>query len=312
MVKKIFLVLLFLFFLVSCEVFFRTPFPEELIFFNDSVLVKGIEPFYNTRIYLVDDYVFLYVDEKENPDKLYIFTKDLKQVFLDHDINNCNTFAMRAMDGDYFIGSWRYHLSEEYTGRYGLPEFAPAQTLQPPFGFGFFHAGSNYFIWWDDLMNHLKYIQYTYEWGSVFYDEIPLDMYGNLEAVYYDKDHDESKSRVVLFFNSAEEDDEIVVAGIFADSFEGPLSLYIAGAYPFLEFSFSIRDINPKEYFFTGNGVVIREHENRYVRYNLKGELVREYTSGMDGYSDTYGLDGKTRYVFSGKYMRLMKTGVWW
>jgi hypothetical protein len=323
MVKKIILLLVCIGSLISCEIFFRTPFPEELIFFKDSVEVKGIGPYDHTRLYTLDDYVFLYVDGIEDQNKLYIYTTDLKLVFMDVIYQNCDTFAMKEIDGYYFIGRYRYDLDgTDLIDRYTAPDFGPSYypDVFSPYGFGFSHNSSNFIVWWDNDQNAIEYLQRTAGWADTYEtDSIQLNEFRNLEALYYYEDPDErGQSEVVLFFSYTGgrwEDIEVAVvpANFFDhDHADGPLTTNIYSPSFFAEFSFTIKDVEPDEYFFTGDGVVVYEHRDRYIRFNMSGDKKKTYSVSNREYSETYSLDGKTRFLFSERYNRLMKTNVWW
>ena len=117
MVKISIIALLCIFSLVSCSIFFLTPFPGELIFYNKSVQVEDINQFNYTRLYAFDEYVFLYVAESDEfdddqSDKLYIYTKDLELIYEEYlfdehyDDKEVDTFAMKDAQGFYFIGKF--------------------------------------------------------------------------------------------------------------------------------------------------------------------------------------------------------------
>lgn len=313
MVKKYIIGLVCILSLASCSVFFHTPFPEELIFWKDSVSVEGIGPFRYTRLYTLDDYVFLYVDEIDNEGKLYIFTKDLEQI-ADTRPSWCYTFAMKDALGYYIIGKHRYNLVDDELvdgpGELGFNGGDP--TIMPPKGFGFSHAGYNYIVWWEETENRVEYRRYDAYWtlqpaGQDIHHVANMEDYNHLEALYYHEDQDNIDNSMVILFFTMNGDDVAVASVPASDFYNGALDVAtISGN------SFTIKGIDPKEYYYTGDGVVIYEHNNRYSRYNMKGEREKVYSADNHGYSEAYRLNGKKRYIFSETYQNLMKTKVWW
>ena len=209
MVKYIFLLIL-IFSLSSCALFFLTPFPSELILFRDSVVVDGIAPFHSTRLYVLDDnYVFLYVDEDDEKDKLFIYTTNLDQVYFDDIDYSCNTFAVKeSSTGYYCIGRNRI----EITGNTIIPQ-GPITFdggTEPPDGFGFSYNSVNYYVWWESGNHNLSFRRCTTDWT---FDpnldvRISHDDYKDLYALDYDR----NTNHVIMFFDIG--DDEIKVVNI--------------------------------------------------------------------------------------------------
>lgn len=325
MVKITIILLLLIFSLTSCEIFLRTPFPTELIFWENSVPVEGTGAFHHTKLYVLGKYIFLYIDgieDQGSQDKVYIFTKDLVQVYRDNDIySGCDTFAMKEACNYFFVGNKRYEFMDSGSVIPHDPPFIDPYYVDPgyprvypPSSFGFSHDSYNYYVFWDHSNRRLVYIQYNDGWGPVITDSVTLEGYDNLAALYYHRDRDDiNNCGVVLFFTrSGDNFREVEVVSFPAWYFEDPLSHHITEPDFFSKYSFGIPDVDVADYYYTGDGVVLYDHRARYVRYNMAGYRVKEYYVDRDGYSEAYSLNGRTRYLFSEKYKKLMKTGVWW
>jgi hypothetical protein len=299
--------------LISCEFFFQTPFPEELIYFNNSTDVEGIGAFDYTELYTIDDYVFLYVDEKDDDNKLYIYSSDLEFIHMEHLYSRCDTFAMRDAAGDYFVGNSLYQLNgTEWLGTFSEPDYGgtyPGES--PPHGYGFSYNGYNYILWWYDYDNNLAYNRYSSVWDSPTSYTVSLNMFDYLEAVYYDENLDNpAESNVILFFSGGWDDVSVMTVPVyfFEDTFASHPEFDPSSD----EYVIELDDIDAKEYYYADDGLIIYEHRGRYLRYTMDGEQKKVYSSHNEGYSEAYTLDGKTRYIFSERYMKLMKAGVWW
>ncbi|MBN2440136.1 MAG: hypothetical protein JXJ04_02280 [Spirochaetales bacterium] len=328
MVKRIIVIVLVIFSFTGCDFFFQTPFPNELIYWEDSIPVDGISPDNETMLYILDEkYVFLCVKQKDSNSKLYVFSQDPLKLTGEYNPGTsnpsfwCDTFTMKESHGYYYIGNQLFEVIEDGTPPITVisgstfPEGSVGPL--PPYGFGFYYNTFNYRVWWDDYNRTLSYCQYeSATWGSTTSPELPYDSfyfndYDNLEAVYYLGDPvDPRLGTVVLFFVKQDNDNwSTGVVSIPAADFESKLSV----SYEVKELnSFTAEDTDPKHCYYTGDGYVIRDYNGSHKRFNLQGKLVKELSSGDDDYSEAYTFDGKTRFIFSRRFSRLMKTSVWW
>jgi len=322
MVRKLFILLLFFFSLNSCGVFFQTPFPGELIYFKDSVTVDNIPPFHYTELYTFDNYVFLYIDADEanssENDKMYIFTSDLQLLTYSVSVDplafsyRCHTMATKTAVGSYIVGNNDFFLSNIVDNIVDTSNFIinnPPDQM-PPDGFGFSDGVDNYIVWWDEGNNTLNYNQYTSGWGYNFGDAVYLSEYKELIGVYYSSDT--TSPMVILVFSYDEENSRYVdVATVPVEFFANGLSGFIIFPMNFYLYSFRLNDIYPDECFFVGDGVVIY-NSGVYHKYDMAGHKIKDLYMSNDTFSEAYSTDGKTRYIFSEKYLTLMKTDVWW
>jgi hypothetical protein len=321
MVKYITFIICILLCFTSCHLFFQTPFPEELIYWEDSVPIEEIGFYEYGELYYVEPYVFLFIQQQNDMNKLYIFTEDLEQLPVQDISYHCDTFAMKDVSLTYYIGSGRYEIDDPNvtTHENQDPLSNPDLSLgnQPPYGFGFSHNNFNYYIWWDDGAKALQYYQFNSNWGLETQYSVELSLYDDIRALYYNEDpEDPNLSKVIIFFSKGDEDKynrDIDVAMIPAYHFEGDLStIYYFTAY-MAEDTVTLGSIDDRQCYFTGDGFVIRDHSGTSVRYDMEGNVKETLSSSeSEDITETYSQDGKTRYIFSEKYMRLMKASVWW
>jgi hypothetical protein len=319
MVKNFIFIICILLCFSSCGIFFQTPFPEELVYWENSVPIEGIGYFDHAHLYCIDSYVFLFIQQQNATNRLYIFTEDLEQLSMQDIEYHCDTFALKDALPSYYIGTGRYEIDIDgnvtlsssqnpLENATSLPE-----DQRPPYGFGFAYNSNNYYIWWEYGNNALHYYQFDSTWGYLTEYSIELPVYNDIRALYYDPDPlDPYESKVIIFFNENDSRD-IDVAMIPAYYFETDLNLlYYPPAYMAAD-TVTLRDIDAKYYYYTGDGFVIREHSGTSVRYDLQGSFQATLpSSNNEDSAEAYSQDEKTRYILSEQYMRLMKATVWW
>jgi len=327
MVKNLFIICIILFLpLISCDIFFRTPFSDDLSFFKDSIDLTeeyGIKgPIYEANLTVFKDYLILSVREYNSNDKFFIFSKDLDDIILE-DTGGMNSFIMEDASGNFIIGNNYYNSSFGSLGYPGGLDISYDNSY-----YGFAYNSSNYVLWFDRDNDRFFYRMYDEFWNTDYtqYDVRTGYRLDLLNAFY---DDESGNQKIILFFRTDDWPHDLHIIQIPAEFFKTGLSSY--GSYPFGLNSTIITNMDPYDChpikYITDEGpkdaYIIIEDNGRYLLYNETGEKMAEASSNVEesieAYNYEYDYDGENviavnvdRYILSKHYLRLSKIEAWW
>lgn len=324
MVKTMFVILIIsVLTLISCDIFFQTPFPDDLIYFKNSIDLTSEEnggikgPVDEANLVFFKDLLILDIKEYQEDPRFFIFTKELELKL--EGTGRVDSFIMEDTYGNYIIG-FNYYDSN-------LASLPPISIENIPGQYGFSYNYNNYVLLFDRDRDSLSYRIYDEFWTNYTqYDVITGYRLDLVKAVY---DNETGGQRVILFLKTDDWPYDLHIIHIPVTYFEMGLPGY--GSYPFGQPSIIIRDSDPFECYqikrITDSGLkdayIVIDYDGRYLLYTETGEKIAEAKTNVEesieAYNYEYNYEGEDitavnvdRYIFSKSYLRLIKTKAWW
>jgi hypothetical protein len=301
---------------VSCDFFFTSPFPQDLVYYDKSVNVMGSlavppEQFFISTIGNIGILQGIYSSESSALCRLVVFDSSLNILYND-DYQPPGTFSLVDANGRYVIGDRIFNPDMSLYGQ------IPAGNL-PPVGlnicYGYAYSGSNYIAYYSS--GKITITQYSNSWSKGSNTTIQL---GSVSPFQFRSNANESKmiqynignDGVIFFIFDPNDSNSVYESLVWAGNIAS------GGTITIMDTAIVKLNINNKYRYslYTEKGFIVKDWNGIYKLFSKDdGSFISEkqmYTSDSSSIYDTVEVYGNDRYVFNAQSKFLFHSKMWW
>ena len=287
----------------GCELFFTTPFPDELTALDAYHDLKDIipdvyQPEYRMKV--IKNLLCLSVSGAGTQSHAYLFNTTDLSFILDSEGSFNTLFMADAVTGNIIMGDQVFTPDLEYTGVF---------TLFESYYFGFSYGNFNYSLKLDS--DRLEMNVFNSDWSSNSNStNVALDTMNQLRSAFFSYSDANLASPVLILQLRNDYDKSKVLKVSLAGLNNNPLKL--TGTYPYNQEGFYLPPADGDDYFFVDTGYVYKGR-GAYYYESYSGETKSlDYNYDTKEWILTFDQEGHYYFMYNKNTKKLYKYQVWW